>query len=415
MDYSIIIPVFNKADLTKRCLDTLPATISDAGTGEVIVVDNASSDHTARVLAAYPWIKVIRNEKNLGFAGANNQAARVARGRFLVLLNNDTEPWPGWLASMLRIVREGNVGAVGARLLYPDKTCQHGGVVVMGNPFGRQDAQPFHHNLQVPFSDEDVRRTRDLQIVTGACLVTPRALYEELGGLDEGYWNGFEDVDYCLKVGAKGLRVVYDGDAVLYHFESQSGIQRFRKSAWNTELLERRWRGTFRMDALAMNLQRQLIRFPMRSSRMGLNSLIMATPKTNVVVHGSEPAEGRARFEKSLRRNFAPVDRVMWATGDDALEVAREAMRLRGLRYIAFVHGKAAVEEGWLDELLRQVTATPTAIAATYAPELPLGENIATLAGDGRCTLVGLFTIPQHMTLNRSIQFRVPSQICSCE
>ncbi len=401
MDYSIIIPLFNKADLTKRCLDALPATIADAGTGEVIVVDNGSTDHTARVLEAYPWIKLIRNEENLGFAGANNQAARVAGGEFLVLLNNDTEPWPGWLASMLRTAREGNVGAVGARLLYPDKSCQHGGVVVIGNPFGRQDAQPFHHNLQVPFNDADVRRSRDVQIVTGACLVTPRALYDELGGLDEGYWNGYEDVDYCLKIGAKGLRVVYDADAVLYHFESQSGIQRFRKSAWNTELLDRRWRGTFRFDALEMNLQRQLIRFPMRSSRLGLNSLIMTTPATNVVVHGSEPAEGREAFEKSLRDNYAPVDKVFWATGEDALDCAREAMRVRGLKYVAFVHGAARVEKGWLDELLRQVTATPTAVAATYAPELPLGENVATLAGDGRCTLVSLFNVPQHMVLER--------------
>ena len=326
MDYSIIIPVFNKADLTRRCLEVLPETIADAGTGEVIVVDNASSDHTARVLEAFPWIRLIRNEKNLGFAGANNQAARIARGEFLVLLNNDTEAWPGWLSTMLRYAREEGVGTVGARLLYPDKKSQHGGVVVIGNPFGRQDAQPFHHNFMVPFEDSDVSRTQDMQIVTGACLVTPRALYEKLDGLDEGYWNGFEDVDYCLKVRREGLRVVYAGDAVLYHFESQSGIQRFRKSAWNTELLERRWRGTLRYDALEKNLERQLVRHPMRNSRNGLNSMIVTTPPVNVVVHGAEPAGGRAAFEALVRNNYVPVDRIFWALGDDALQIAREAM-----------------------------------------------------------------------------------------
>lgn len=399
MDFSIIIPVFNKADLTRRCLETLLSSIADAGEGEVIVVDNGSSDHTARVLAEFPWIRLIQNEKNLGFAAANNQAARVATGDFLVLLNNDTEPWPGWLGVMLATARQERVGAVGARLLYPDKKCQHGGVVVIGNPFGRQDAQPFHHNFMVPFEDADVRRTQDVQIVTGACLVTPRALYEKLGGLDEGYWNGFEDVDYCLKVRREGLRVVYEANAVLYHFESQSGIQRFRRSAWNTELLERRWRGTFYMDALEKNIERQLIRHPLRNSRTGLNSMIVAAPGASVIVHGSEPPHGRAAFEESIRANYSPVNDIVYALGEDGLSVAREAMRIRGLHYAAFVHGNAILEPRWLDELFRQVTATPTAIAATYSPDLPLGENVAALAGDGRCTLLSLFAIPLHLKL----------------
>ncbi|HEV7180728.1 MAG TPA: glycosyltransferase family 2 protein, partial [Candidatus Baltobacteraceae bacterium] len=245
----------------------------------------------------------------------------------------------------------------------------------------------------------DTCRTQDFQIVTGACLVTARALYEKLGGLDEGYWNGFEDVDYCLKVGRAGLRVVYNADAVLYHFESQSGIQRFRKSAWNTQLLEERWRGTMRYDALAKNLQRQLIRHPTRRSTSGLNSMIVATPKSNVVVHGAEPPEGRAAFEASIRRTAAPIDRVFWAFGLDGFDTAREAMRVRGLRYTAFVHGNTRLREHWLDELLRQITTTPTTVAATYSPNLPVGENVGTLAADARCTLVNLFAVPQHLVL----------------
>lgn len=97
MKYSIIIPVFNKAAFTRQCLDTLRPTLEGAGEGEIIVVDNASSDETQELLAGYPWITMIRNEVNAGFAGANNQAARVARGEYLVLLNNDTKAFPGWL------------------------------------------------------------------------------------------------------------------------------------------------------------------------------------------------------------------------------------------------------------------------------------------------------------------------------
>lgn len=406
MDFSIIIPVFNKADLTKRCLETLPASIADAGSGEVIVVDNASTDHTSRVLAAFPWIRVIRNDVNLGFAGANNQAAREARGEYLVLLNNDTEPWPGWLAAMLTTARTEGVGATGARLLYPDRTCQHGGVVVIGNAFGRQDAQPFHHNFMVPFGDVDTLRTQDFQIVTGACMVTPRALYAELGGLDEGFWNGFEDVDYCLKVRRAGLRVVYNADAVLYHFESQSGIQRFRKAAWNTELLMRHWRGTVYYDALEKNLQRNLVRLPMRDSRRGLNSMIVHTPPGTVVVYGVEPREGRVAFEASLKCGYAPIGRVLWALGPDALEIAREGMRVRGLHFAAYVRGDARLETNWFDELMRQVTSTPTVAAATFSPQLPLGENVATLGSDGRCTLLASTAFRNICSSNRSIRWR---------
>jgi GT2 family glycosyltransferase len=399
MDYSIIIPVFNKADLTKRCLETLPESIAGAGSGEVIVVDNASTDHTAGVLAEFPWIRLIRNEKNLGFAAANNQAARVANGEFLVLLNNDTEPWKGWLSTMLAHAREPNVGAVGARLLYPDRTCQHGGVVVAGNPFGMPEGTPYHHNFQVPFTDADVKRVQDMQIVTGACLLTPRDLYEKLRGLDEAYWNGYEDVDYCLKVRREGRRVVYAGDAVLYHFESQSGIQRFRRAAWNTELLQRRWSGSLYYDGVEKNIPRGLLRHPYRTSRTLTTPLVMPIPPVTVVVHSMEPACGRDQFEAQIRRTEVPLHEVVWAIGEGALATAREAMRIRGVRHLAFVRGDSQLEPRWLDELFRQVASTPSAVAATYSPDLPIGENVGTLGADGRCVLLALHAIPAHVEL----------------
>ncbi len=205
MDYSIIIPVFNKAELTRNCLLTLRETLAGAGTGEVIDIDNASSDETPEMLAEFPWATVIRNERNLGFSGANNQGARIAKGRFLVLLNNDTQAFPGWLAAMLEVAKQPDVGIVGARLLFPDNTIQHAGVIVAGNLFGRSSFSPFHCSYRVPANDPQVMAPREYQIVTGACMATPRELYLELGGLDETYWNGYEDVDYCLKVRARGV------------------------------------------------------------------------------------------------------------------------------------------------------------------------------------------------------------------
>src|SRR5262249_15422921 len=155
-----------------------------------IVVDNASSDQTPEVLAEFPWIRLIRNERNLGFAAANNQGARAAQGRFLILLNNDTQPFPGWLSAMLKVAGEPDVGAVGARLLFANDTIQHAGVVVTHVLFGRMGVTPFHYGFRLGGGDPDVNKRRDYQVVTGACLATPRDLYLELGGLDEIYWNG---------------------------------------------------------------------------------------------------------------------------------------------------------------------------------------------------------------------------------
>ncbi len=222
MDYSIIIPVFNKAELTRNCLLTLRETLAGAGTGEVIVIDNASSDETPEMLAEFPWATVIRNERNLGFSGANNQGARIAKGRFLVLLNNDTQAFPGWLAAMLEVAKQPDVGIVGARLLFPDNTIQHAGVIVAGNLFGRSSFSPFHCSYRVPANDPQVMAPREYQIVTGACMATPRELYLNWATRRD-VLERLRNVDYCLKVRARGLKVMYEPRATLYHFESQSG------------------------------------------------------------------------------------------------------------------------------------------------------------------------------------------------
>jgi GT2 family glycosyltransferase len=404
VNYSIIIPVFNKAAFTKRCLDTLRATLTGAGDGEVIVVDNASTDETPQLLANYPWIRVIRNERNLGFAGANNQAARVASGKYLVLLNNDTEGFAGWLKAMIEAAEEPGVGIVGAKLLYADGSIQHGGVVVAGSQLGRFSINPVHYNHMVGANDRDASQPGDFQVVTGACMLTPRALYHELGGLDELYWNGYEDVDYCLKVKQRGLRVVYEPKAVLYHFESQSGVQRFRRSLWNMETLEARWRGAVALDASERTLRGGMIRRADREPRGSHTWHVMPIPNITVLVHGGEPAQGRDAFESAIRNNAAPVERIVWATGGDPVAAAREAMEVRGNRYFATVHGNAALEPSWLDALIGQVEAFANACASTAAPELPAGSNVRSLSADARCTLLSLRKFPQHMRLSSEFE-----------
>lgn len=397
MDYSIVIPVFNKAALTRQCLETIRPTLEGAGEGEIIVIDNASSDETPQMLAEFPWVRVVRNERNLGFAGANNQGAKLARGEFLVLLNNDIVAHPGWLASMIQKAREPGVGAVGARLLFPDGTIQHAGVRIDQIAFGMTGFMPFHDLVRVPGDYPAACESRDLAVVTGACLLTPRSLYEELGGLDEGFWNGYEDVDYCLKLRERGLRVVYDGDAALTHFESQSGIQRFRRVAWNVARLAKRWNGRLPYDAQSTSMERGLIRRISRPAPGFEKIERLAIPPTTVVCFG-EIARANA-MDEMLRANRSPVDRIVYATAEEALDVAREAMEVRGDRYIAFVDARCKVRNGWLDHLIGQVEFSRNCGASTYAPELPLGQNVSAFTADARCTLLKLSKFPQHLRL----------------
>jgi GT2 family glycosyltransferase/Tfp pilus assembly protein PilF len=402
LDYSIIIPVFNKAALTRQCLEALRPSLDGAGEGEVIVVDNASSDETASMLEEFPWVKVIRNDTNLGYAAANNQGARAARGTYLVLLNNDTKPLPGWLSSMMMHARTGGVGVVGARLLYGDNLVQHAGTAICGVFFSKQSFVPFHINHRVPADDFDVVRVRDMPAVTGACLLTPRDLYLELGGLDETFWNGYEDVDYCLKVRERGLRVVYDGRAVLYHFESQSGAQRFRKQVWNSDVLAERWRGKVPFDGVTTYLSRGSVRHASRTPRGGLSWYVVPVPPVTVVVHGAIDERERERLERTIRSSRVPVTSILW-TGDVAsgFDEVAERLRARGLKYVAFVDARAELADGWLEELVRQLEATTTCGAATFSPDAPIGENVRVLAPDARCTLLSMQKLPAHLQIRR--------------
>lgn len=400
MQYSIVIPVFNKAALTAHCLRTLRATLGGCGEGEVIVIDNASSDETPQMLAEFPWVRVVRNEVNRGFAGANNQGAQLASGEYLVLLNNDTEATPGWLAAMLNSAADPKVGAVGARLLFPDRTLQHAGVVMDAARFGAAGFLPKHDMYRYPAEYSFAKGAQDLQAVTGACLVTPRALYLELGGLDEKYWNGYEDVDYCLRVREQGLRVVYQGDAVLTHFESQSGTQRFRQVAWNSALLASRFNGKVEYDAFTRLLARGGVQREMRAGHGVFGTEFISAPKTTVICHGPDDRTADPEFVAQLRANDAPIAEIVYAgAGAQAVAQARDLMELRGDRYAAFVDTRCKLQQHWLDELLAQVEFSWNLGAATYAPQLAGVENQMLNGADARCTAVALRKYPAHHRL----------------
>ena len=247
---SIIIPVFNNSDYIKQYLDVL-YTVTPNHLFELIIVNNASTDGTKEYLnefaKTYPNVKVIHNQENLIFAKAYNQGAKIAEGKYLVFLNNDTVPLKGWLEEMIKVVEnDKKVGIVGSKLLYPNRTIQHAGIVIADSP---HPIFPYHIYRGYPPDIPEANVVREYQAVTGACMLIYKKIFDKLGGFDEGFLNGYEDVDLCFRVREAGYRVIYTPKSVLYHFESVSE-GRFKAVKANEERLQQKWAGKIKADVI---------------------------------------------------------------------------------------------------------------------------------------------------------------------
>lgn len=219
---TLIIPTRNGAELVRRCVESIAAKTSYPSY-EILLVDNESDEPDAisyfRALESTATVRLLRFEGAFNYAAINNFAARQASGDLLMLLNNDTEVIDGeWLSEMVSHVVRPGIGAVGAKLLYPDGTIQHAGIVMglhgtVGHLQQRmpQESTGYCGCLAV---------TREVTAVTGACLLVRRGVYEEVGGLDEkDFPVTFNDIDFCLKLRSRGYRNIWTPHALLYHHE----------------------------------------------------------------------------------------------------------------------------------------------------------------------------------------------------
>ncbi len=221
---SILIPTRNRLDLLRGCLDSLAATTYR--NYEVVIIDNESDDPATLAFLSRCGHRVLRIGSPGGrfsFAHLNNEAVRAVASEFVLFLNNDTEVVAGrWLSQMVGYARMPGVGAVGARLRYRDGTVQHAGVV-----HGYHDGLAGHAFKNMPVEDWGylgyMRVAREVSGVTAACMLTPRALFLELGGLDEEEFAvAYSDTDYCYRLGDRGYRSIVCPDAELIHEEGQS-------------------------------------------------------------------------------------------------------------------------------------------------------------------------------------------------
>jgi GT2 family glycosyltransferase len=215
---SIVVLTHNQVEYTKRCFDRIGETTEDY---QLVVVDNASTDGTVEYLQQFENdhqnVRVIYNRANLGFAGGCNLGVSSAAHGTICLLNNDTEPFPGWLEALKREFKPG-VGAVGAKLLYPDMTIQHSGIVFHYRPQPFPHFAPDHRFENEPGDLPQANVIEEMAGCTAACLLTKKTYWHRVGGMDEGYViANFEDVDFNLKLRDSGLKVIYQPEAVLIH------------------------------------------------------------------------------------------------------------------------------------------------------------------------------------------------------
>jgi len=211
---SIVIVSWNGRQYLEPCLNAVAA--QQGADAETIVVDNGSTDGTAEFLRErFPWVRVIALATNTGFAGGNNAGVRAARGRIVVLLNNDTVPEPGWLAALLRGREAGGPHALASSCIVymhdPRVVDSAGdGLLRWGGAFKR------HHGASVDAAAE----SREVFGVCGAACAIPRSVFEELGGFDEDFFASHEDVDLSYRARLRGYRCLYVADAVVRHHGS---------------------------------------------------------------------------------------------------------------------------------------------------------------------------------------------------
>ncbi len=213
---SAILVLYNRAELTLQCLRSLAE--NEREHLEIIIADNASSDSTADLLDRLDGATIIRNSENIHFLMAANQAARSARGRYILFLNNDAQLLPGSLKAAIETMeREDSVGAVGGRIILPDGSLQEAGSIIWNDGsclgYGRGND---------PFAPMYMFR-RDVDYCSGAFFLTRRETFLGLGGFEEAYKPFYyEETDFCLRLWDRGLRVVYEPDAAILHYEYAS-------------------------------------------------------------------------------------------------------------------------------------------------------------------------------------------------
>ena len=295
---SIVVLSWNTRELLGACLASLTAR-RDELDFEVIVVDNASDDGSAdSVAAAHPEMRLIRNERNEGYAIGNNIGAAEARGRYVMLLNSDTEVLPGALALLATFLDEHpGHGACAPRLEFPDGrpqlACKTFPTLGTAFFFDTVFERWFPNNTTIPryfMADFDHLSSRDVDQPPAAALMVRRELWEQLGGFDPELWLFFNDVDFCRRLWAAHARVAYIAEARILHHEGASTSQFPRFGArWHRDRMSY-YRKTFGVRGALM---------------ARLMTTVRGLEEVRKLRRSGAPAEARADIWRAVRETWA--------------------------------------------------------------------------------------------------------------
>lgn len=253
---SIIIPTRDHKSVLETCVSSLLSN-TDYEDFELVIMDNQSVDSDALTylneLAAHEKISVVKHNKPFNYSEINNRAVELTTGEVVVLLNNDTEVInASWLKELVGLAMQDDVGCVGAKLLYPDNSIQHAGVVM-----GLGGYAAHSHRCMPKGSNGYFNRPHINQVmsgVTGACLAIRKETYLAVGGLDTDFQVAYNDVDFCLRVKKAGFYNVYCAHATLYHYESKTrgddgeSVEKVKRFDKEKALLLERWGSEIESD-----------------------------------------------------------------------------------------------------------------------------------------------------------------------
>ncbi|MCD4813444.1 glycosyltransferase [bacterium] len=282
---SIVIPVFNQVDYTRQCIECLSQT-TPPELYNGIIVDNASTDRTPELLKQLAGdVTLVTNRENLGFVIACNQGAEKSQSKYLLFLNNDTEPQAGWLEEMLLLMEgDATIGAAGGKLVYPNGRLQEAGGIIFsdghGWNFGRHDDP----------QKEIYNQTIEVDYCSGACLLVRQDLFTQLNGFDTRYVPAYyEDVDLCFGIRALGYKVVYCPQAVVLHYEGitagtdlKSGLKSYQVK--NRDAFLEKWQSVLSRHETNPNLSGKIPASADRQKR-GLKTINSPAKTANTTDH----------------------------------------------------------------------------------------------------------------------------------
>ena len=248
---SIIIPVYNQVHYTYACLLSILENTRDVAY-EVLIADDVSTDATAELTKYVENLVICRNQTNQGFLRNCNQAAKAARGKYIMFLNNDTQVHSGWLSALVNLIEsDSTIGMVGSKLVYPDGRLQEAGGIIWSDGSGWN-----YGRLDNPDKAE-YNYVKDVDYISGAAILLSRKLWQQIGGFDERFAPAYcEDSDLAFEVRKAGYRVVYQPLSVVTHFEgvsngtdvNGSGLKRYQVE--NSEKLKQKWAEEFKRQCV---------------------------------------------------------------------------------------------------------------------------------------------------------------------